>query len=515
MDNSRHPSKRVSLAGMHIDRTSAVPLHLQIAAHIRDGILRGVFPAGTQFLGSREIARELGCSRTVVLTAWDLLYAEGYLESMPRGSVMVASVATLHAAPASATSSAAKPAHMSERWRSLLAFDYETNWPSEFSPGAPDISTFPFKDWSRLLRQTWQNPREQECLDLPAEGHPRLRSEIANFLGSVRGLVCSPEEVVVTSGTSGALDFCSRMILDPGDEVWVEEPGFVEARWALTAAGAKLVPIPVDDKGLVVSEGVRRAPGAKLIVVTPSHQYPLGVSMGLERRLELLDWANKNDVWVIEDDYNSEFRHQDSMIASLRSLDREGRVIYFGTFSKIMMPNLRLGYIVANRHFIEGFSKGRARIDVHTSGIGQLALAEFMREGHLLRHLRGMRRIYAARRKALIDAIAALMPDDLTVSSAVTGLHLVALFTDAMQARMSDREAAAVLKQAGIHVQPLSQNFLEQPTRQGLVFGYGRLRVEDAGPLLARIAACIGSGRRNAPFDPAISSLTVRTIKRS
>lgn len=501
MNNSRHPSKRLSLAGMHIDRTSAVPLHLQIAKHIRDGILCGAFPAGTHFLGSREIARELGCSRTVVLTAWDLLYAEGYLESTPRGSVMVASVGSPHAEPSSALS-AARPAHMSERWRSLLASNYETNWPSEFSPGAPDISSFPFKDWSRLLRQAWQNPREQECLDLPPEGHPRLRSEIANFLGSVRGLVCSPEEVVVTSGTSGALDFCSRMILDPGDEVWVEEPGFVEARWALTAAGANIVPIPVDDKGLVVSEGIRRAPRARLIVVTPSHQYPLGTSMGLERRLELLDWANKNDVWVIEDDYNSEFRHQDSMIASLRSLDREGRVIYFGTFSKIMMPNLRLGYLVANRHFIDGFAKGRARIDVHTSGIGQLALAEFMREGHLLRHLRAMRRVYAARRKALIDAIAALMPDDLTVSSAVTGLHLVALFTEAMQARMSDREAAAVLKQAGIHVQPLSQNFLERPTRQGLVFGYGRLRVEDAAPLLARIAACIGRASPNAPSEP-------------
>lgn len=515
MDNSRHPSKRVSLAGMHIDRSSAVPLHLQIAAHIRDGILRGTFPAGTQFLGSREIARELGCSRTVVLTAWDLLYAEGYLASTPRGSVMVASVTAPDVEAPSATSPAAKPAHMSERWRSLLSFDYETNWPSEFAPGAPDISTFPFREWSRLLRQSWQNPKEQECLDLPSEGHPRLRGEIANFLGSVRGLVCSPEEVVVTSGTSGALDFCSRMILDPGDEVWVEEPGFIEARFALTAAGAKLVPIPVDDKGLIVSEGIRRASRAKLIVVTPSHQYPLGISMGLERRLELLDWANKNDVWVIEDDYNSEFRHQDSMIASLRSLDREGRVIYFGTFSKIMMPNLRLGYMVANRHFIEGFSKGRARIDVHTSGIGQLALAEFMREGHLLRHLRAMRRIYAERRKALIDAITAQMPNDLTVSSAVTGLHLVALFTDAMQARMSDREAAAVLKQAGIHVQPLSQNFLETPTRQGLVFGYGRLHVEDAAPLLARIAACVGSGDRNAPSTRAKPSLTVRTIKRS
>ena len=495
--------KRVSIAGMHIERASAVPLHLQIASHLRSGILQGLFPAGTQFLGSREIARELGCSRTVVLTAWDLLYAEGYLESTPRGGVTVASVTPAHALPAAAASpdqgSLAGETHrISERWRSLLAFQYDTNWSSEFSPGAPDISSFPFREWSRLLRQTWQDPKHSDCLDLPPEGHPTLRHEIANFLGSVRGLVCTPDDVVVTSGTSAALDFCSRMILDPGDEVWVEEPGFVEARWALTVAGAKLVPVSVDDKGLCVADGIRRAPRAKLIVVTPSHQYPLGVSMGLERRLELLDWANRNNVWVIEDDYNSEFRHQDSMIASLRSLDREGRVIYLGTFSKIMMPSLRLGYIVANKRFIGAFSRGRARIDVHTSGIGQLALAEFMRDGHLLRHLRKMRRVYAARRQALMDAIAALMPNELTVSSAVTGLHLVALFTDRMRARMSDDEAAAIMKQAGIHVQPLSQNFLEQPTRQGLVFGYGRLNAEDAFPLIARIAACIGSKDRPA-----------------
>jgi GntR family transcriptional regulator / MocR family aminotransferase len=187
----------------------------------------------------------------VVLTAWDLLYAEGYLESTPRGSVMVASVATPHVRLPSAASSdrsspAAEPAHMSERWRSLLAFDDETNSPSEFSPGAPDISSFPFKDWSRLLRKPGKIQESRSAsISLGKAIHPQLRSEIANFLGSVRGLVCSPEEVVVTSGTSGACDFCSRMILNPGDAVWVEEPGFVEARWALTPAGAKLVPIPV------------------------------------------------------------------------------------------------------------------------------------------------------------------------------------------------------------------------------------------------------------------------------
>jgi GntR family transcriptional regulator/MocR family aminotransferase len=498
MEKSRRQKKRVSIAGIHIDRASAVPIHLQIAAHMRNGILQGILPAGTQFLGSREIARELGCSRTVILTAWDLLYAEGYLESMPRGGVTVASVRQEQANPApavpssDAASTAIEAGPVSDRWRSLLAFEYDTNWKSEFSPGAPDISSFPFKEWARLLRQAWQNPKNSDCLDLPPEGHPVLRREIANFLGSVRGLVCAPGNVAVTSGTSGALDFCSRMILDQGDEVWVEEPGFVEARWTLTAAGAKLIPVPVDDKGLCVSEGIGRAPNAKLVVVTPSHQYPIGVSMGLERRLELLDWANKNDAWIIEDDYNSEFRHQDSMIASLRSLDREGRVIYLGTFSKLMMPSLRLGYMIADERLIGAFSKGRARIDVHTSGIGQVALAEFMQEGHLLRHLRRMRKVYAARRAALIDAIATLMPGDLTVSSAATGLHLVAFFTEQMRARMSDTGAVKLLLQVGIHVQPLSQNYLGEATRQGLVFGYGRLDIEDTRRLISKMAVCLG-----------------------
>ena len=256
------------------------------------------------------------------------------------------------------------------------------------------------------------------------------------------------------------------------------------------------MPVPVDGKGLCVTEGIRRAPHAKLIVVTPSHQYPLGVSMGLERRLELLDWANRNDVWIIEDDYNSEFRHQDSMIASLKSLDREQRVIYLGTFSKVMMPSLRLGYIVASERFVEIFTRGRARIDVHSSGVGQRALAEFMRQGHLLRHLRRMRTIYAERQQALMTAITTYLPDDLTVAPCATGLHLVALFTDRLQARMSDTEAARLLKAAGLHVQPLSQNHLERPIYSGLVLGYGRLKTEDAPRLIAKMARILDAAKK-------------------
>ncbi len=231
----------------------------------------------------------------------------------------------------------------------------------------------------------------------------------------------------------------------------------------------------------------------------------------------MLDWANKNDVWVIEDDYNSEFRHQDSMIASLRSLDREGRVIYFGTFSKIMMPNLRLGYIVANKRFIDAFSKGRARIEVHTSGIGQLALAEFMREGHRLRHLRGMRRAYAARRKALIEAIAALDARTIWPSPpSVTRLHRVALFTEAMQARMQ-RPRGRTRPEAGRH--PRASPFVAKFPGAAHMTGPGVPAtggcVEEAHPLLARIAACIGSVAATHHPTLAIPSLTVRTIKRS
>jgi len=231
MRNSISPRRRVSLTGIRLDRASPVALPQQIAAQMRDCILHGTLPAGTQFLGSREIARELGCSRMVVLSAWDILYAEGYLESPPRGGVSVAAVHRSAEVPLAVPANASRIAGpISQRWQSLIGFTYDTNWESDFSPGAPDISTFPFGEWARLLRQTSQQPDKQECLDLSAAGLPELRCEIADFLGAVRGLVCTPEQIVVTSGTSSALDLCSRMILDHGDEVWVEETGFVEAQ---------------------------------------------------------------------------------------------------------------------------------------------------------------------------------------------------------------------------------------------------------------------------------------------
>lgn len=477
------------MAGMHLDRSADMPLYQQVAAHLRLRIVDGSLPAGTRLLGSREIAAELGCARAIVLAACDLLYAEGYLVSVPRGGVRVADIVRApQAVPSAAAEDESPESWLSDRWRSLLGTQYDFETSSPFSTGTPDISGFPFEIWARLLRQSWHNPLRSACIDMSPLGWQPLREATAEFLGAVRGLLCRPEEVVITPASSGALDLCCRMLLDPGDEVWVEEPGFIEARWSLKAAGAKLVPVPVDDKGMIVAEGIRRAPRAKLAVVTPSHQFPLGVAMGLERRLELLEWANSQRSWVIEDDYNSEFRHRDSMAASLKSLDRMGRVIYLGTFSKVMMPSLRLGYLVASQRFAEAFGSGRARIDVHSAGTAQPALAEFLRQGHLLRYLRRMRKVYAERQQAVLQALATLLPDELDVAPTAAGLHLTALFTPAMAARMNDREASSRSRQAGSFIQPLSQCFLGAPDRQGLVIGYGRLKAEDALPRLAAVA---------------------------
>lgn len=482
---------RMSMAGVGLDRGSDLPLYQQVAAHLRNEILDGRLSAGTRLLGSRKLAAELGCSRAIVLTAFDVLYSEGYLLSVPRGGVEVAAVA-LPMGPAAPTPDAGMAdGWLSERWRSVLDTDYDFDPGSPFSTGTPDITHFPFDVWSRLLRQSWVNPPRSACTEMPPLGWPPLREAIAAYLGAVRGLLCRSDEIAVTTASSSALDLCCRMLLDPGDEVWVEEPGFIEARWSLKAAGAKLVPVPVDEMGLCVAEGIRRAPRAKLVVVTPSHQFPLGVAMGLERRQELLEWATSHNAWIIEDDYNSEFRHRDSMTASLKSLDRTGRVIYLGTFSKVMLPSLRVGYLVASQRFTEAFGRGRARIDVHTSGIAQLALTEFLHQGHLLRYLRRTRMIYADRQKAVIAALRELMPDDLEILPTPAGLHLTALFQPQLAARISDREASRRSHASGNFIQPLSQCYLGKADRQGLLVGYGRLQVDEAYPRLAAVAAAL------------------------
>jgi GntR family transcriptional regulator/MocR family aminotransferase len=319
-------------------------------------------------------------------------------------------------------------------------------------------------------------------------GYRPLREAIAAHLATARAVVCDAEQVVVVNGTQQAADLCARLLLDEGDAAWLEEPGYPGARAALRAAGARVVPVPVDGDGLDVAEGERRCPAARLCYVTPSHQYPLGVTLGLPRRLALLEWAARSGAWVIEDDYDSEFRYSGRPLASLQGLDRAGRVVYVGTFSKVLAPALRLAYLVVPPGLAAGFAAARAAADGGSPLLPQAILADFVAEGGLARHVRRMRALYAERQAALVAAVRRELRGRLEAAPAAAGQHLVGWLPEGADDRVAARRAAA----AGLGPPPLSAYRLEPGGRGGLLLGYagvppGRLR--DG---VRRLAAALG-----------------------
>ena len=273
-----------------------------------------------------------------------------------------------------------------------------------FRPGMPAFDGFPFEEWSRYVARRWRNPATDLLGYGDAAGYRPLREAIARHLAVARGVRCDAGQVVIVAGSQQALDLAARVLLDPGDAVWIEEPGYLGARAALAAAGAKLVPVPVDAEGLDVAAGVALQRAAAMAYVSPSHQYPLGVTMSLSRRLALLEWARAAGAWVLEDDYDSEYRYAGRPLAALQGLDGDGRVIYLGTFSKVMLPSLRLGYLVLPPDLVDAFVAARAIADRHSPSVEQAALADFIVDGQLDRHIRRMRMLYAERQAALVDA---------------------------------------------------------------------------------------------------------------
>jgi GntR family transcriptional regulator / MocR family aminotransferase len=302
-----------------------------------------------------------------------------------------------------------------------------------------------------------------------AMGYPPFREAIAEYLGAVRGVRCEPSQILVTTGSQQALQLSAQVLLNPKDRVWIEEPGYLGAREAFVTAGAQLIPVPVDHDGMNVAEMIRRGREARVVYVTPSHQYPMGMTMSATRRMLLLNWAVRSGAWIIEDDYDSEYRFGSHPIASLQGQSRDARVIYVGTFSKVMFPALRLGYVVVPKDLLPAFSAARDAADIFSSTLYQAVLAEFIQEGHFARHIRRMRMLYMDRRKALIKAIHIQMSDMIEVVGAEAGMHLVALLPRGINDVMVSRRAA----QRGISAMPLSICYLEPPTRGGLILGYG------------------------------------------
>src|ERR1700736_3799579 len=474
--------KRVSasfLPPIALDSSRTIPMYRQLYEWFRRAILAGQLRPGQRVPSTRSLAAELRVSRIPVSGAYEQLHAEGYLETfVGAGTCVARSIPDDALRPAigkvlgaSRQVSNSKALRKVSRRVALMRVPAQT-WSNKlvaFRVSLPALEHFPTRVWSQVLNRHSRKPTRQLMAYGDAKGYVPLREAIAEYLGAARAVRCEPSQVLVTTGSQQGLQLSAQVLLDANEQVWVEEPGYPGARQALMMAGVRLVPVPVDHEGLDVAEGIRRARSAHGVYITPSHQYPLGVTMTAARRMLLLHWAMRSGAWIIEDDYDSEYRLGGRPIASLQGLDTDARVIYIGTFSKVMFPALRLGYIVAPKDLADAFSTARDATDQFSSTLYQAAMTDFIREGHLARHIRRMRILYMQRRTALVKAIRMQMEDMLEVIGAEAGMHLVALLPRGTSDVTISRNAA----QRGISAIPLSTCYLTPPTRGGLILGYG------------------------------------------
>jgi GntR family transcriptional regulator/MocR family aminotransferase len=467
-----------------LDRGSDIPLHTQVYAGLRDSILDGRLRPGASIPSTRALASLLGVSRNTVLEAHNQLLAEGFIE--PRvgsGTYVAHSIPDHHlywsqksegkqAVPAEAP--AAKRPRLSSRGRRMAespAFA-KAFWrhPEAFYPGLPAFELLPLETWRKLTDKRLSQP----CQAFLEYGNPGglgpLRMVIAEYVAASRGVICQPHQVIVVSGSQHGIDLATRVLLDEGEEVWIEDPGYGGARCVFRAAGATVVPIPVDQDGMVVSEGVARAPQARLAYVTPSHQYPLGHPMAPSRRRELLEWATKNESWIIEDDYDSEFRYSGHPQPAMQGMQdgSNNRVVYVGTFSKVLFPSLRLGYMVVPEDLVDVFLTARSLTDRHQSTLDQAVLTDFIVDGHFTRHIRRSRVAYAERQECMLDRLSHEVPGLIQAAADPAGMSLVGWLPPGV----SDRRVAACLADAGIYAPPLSYFSMTPQPVGALLLGY-------------------------------------------
>lgn len=460
------------------------PLYQQLYAHMRAAIFSGELKRGLKLPSSRALADELGVSRNTVQNAYRQLAAEGYLESVEGSGTFVTRVLPdlLLAAPGDkvpkdssrAPVGSPEETQFSDHARLQLQAtpmpealpQPSPTRPRPFRADVPALDVFPYELWRRLaVRQARRLPRSA-FLYQDSAGYLPLREAIAAHIAVSRQVHCLPDQVMIVPGSQGALDLASRMLINSGDSVWMEDPGYPGARGAIIGAGARVVPVHVDDEGLVVDIGVARSNEARLVYVTPSHQFPLGVTLSLSRRLALLDWAKRVNAYIIEDDYDSEFRFTGRPLAALQGLDDANRVIYVGTFSKVLFPSIRIGYMILPTPLIGPFLKVRRLVDIHSPMLEQAVLADFMIEGHFRRHLRRMRTLYAERRRVLLEAVSKL---PLEIHSPEAGIHCVGWLPDGMD----DVALANRALDHDLTLTPVSSFRIEPSPRKGLLLGYG------------------------------------------
>jgi GntR family transcriptional regulator/MocR family aminotransferase len=446
------------LAAMPLARQGGTPLFRQLYLQLKEAILAGDIAASVRLPATRELASLLGVSRQTVLAAYEQLMAEGYLEgAVGKGTFVSASLPAAGRAetteqPRDAPPPLVRPlSARGEAMATAMARVRHHDGPLRtFRISMPGLDLFPFEVWRKLEARHWRR-RAVPLGYNDAAGHPPLRELLCAYLKASRGVRCAPEQIIVTAGSQQALYLLAQLLLAPGDGVWLESPGYQGALAPFAVAGAAICPVPVDAEGMDVAYAAARYPEARMAFATPSHQLPLGATMSLARRLQLLRWAEASRAWIIEDDYDSEYRYTGPPLASLQSLDRSGSVIYVGTLSKVLFPGLRLGYIVAPPALVEPLARAKAVVDRHNPIVPQAVLADFIQEGHFARHIRRTREAYGERRIAMLEAIDSRMQGALVCGPSDAGLDLCVGVTNGL----SEVEAAARALAAGVDVRPL------------------------------------------------------------
>src|SRR6266568_3852117 len=485
---------------IRLDRAAKEPLHEQLYRQIRDELVSATFNNNSSRLpSSRELAADLGISRFTVNVAFSRLHSEGYLHSRIGSGTFVAEPLPetfLSARKERVDRPAERPPRLSNRVKDIpdrragKQFDFGIAGPPgvTFVPAIAALDEFPIEIWERLRAEVLAQKGAHLLQYASSRGEPDLRKALATYLCDHRGARCHPDQIIITAGTQQAMMISAMALVNRGEVAWIEDPGFYQARRVFGFAGATVVPRPVDREGITIGRpSKQRSP--KIIYVTPSHQFPLGMTMSLARRTALIDFARACDAYIFEDDHNSEFRYTGPPLPCLQGLDNSGRVIYAGTMSKILYPSLRLGYILAPEHLVEPMIKIRAVIDQHSPAIDQATLARFLTEGFFLTHIKRMRKLYSDRRDFFIEQFNKLLSKYFVLEVPEAGLHFVAWVRQKQHMPL----IARVCTEIGIRPSPLSSCFMKVEPKPALSFGFAAWSRAQIREGLSKFAAALNS----------------------
>jgi GntR family transcriptional regulator/MocR family aminotransferase len=480
-----------SLYAWQLTRSGDAPLFRQIYLQIRAAILSQELRPGTKLPSTRELASQLSVSRSAVVSAYEQLLAEGYATGRIGSGSYVASdlPAPVEGRPASAALAAVEV----PLWRDFVDVTVQSD-ERPFNLGRTLVDARTTELWRKVSSRVFRSLSYDHFGYSDPRGLPGLRKAICDYLRAARAVACEPEQIVVTAGTQQAIDLVIRVLRCADMQAWTEDPGYSLTRQALIAAGVTIHPIPVDGQGIDVGAGIRAAPKARAVFVTPSHQFPTGVVLSMTRRLELLNWARENRAWIVEDDYASEFRYGGRALASLQGLDDHERVIYVGTLNKALFPGLRLGYAVVPPALLKAFITARYLVDRQPSSLAQAVVADFIEEGHFAAHLRRMRLQYKDQRDVLVAALRHRLADEMTVDPPDQGMHLVAW----LRRGLSDVAIERAARDHGAVVRAMSRLYAVAPPRSALVLGFSGYPSPLIPPAVARLAKAFGRPRMPA-----------------